>query len=153
MTQEHGLFMIFTGIEAAVLAQVLKFTGYFLKNRKIDWRLLTTTGGMPSSHSAGVVSLATFVGMVCGFDSAVFAVATTFSLVVMYDAAGLRRSAGKMAACLNKLMDDIYAHKTQMASERLKELLGHTPHEVFWGAITGVCVAYLNYRFLLNYAY
>ena len=102
------------------------------------------SGGMPSSHTAGVISLSTTVGFICGFDSIEFAIALGYSLVVMYDAAGLRRATGKIAACLNKMRDDFYANG-QMPTERLKELLGHTPFEVFAGALLGILMAYVNH--------
>ncbi len=148
MIQHLGVLMVLTGIESALIAQIIKFVGYALLKKKIDWRLLTTTGGMPSSHTAGVVALTASIAIVCGIDSVEFAISTTFSLVVMYDAAGLRRSAGKMAASLNRIMDDLYKHKDIKPAERLKELLGHTPLEVFWGAVTGCIIAYLNFTYL-----
>ncbi len=137
-----------TGIEAAIIAQILKFLGYLIVHRKVNFKLLLTTGGMPSSHSAGVVGLSTMIGFLTGFGSIEFAIATGYSLVVMYDAAGLRRSAGKMAATLNKMMDDLYEHRQTHPAERLKELLGHTPMEVFFGALLGIIIAYLNHNYL-----
>ena len=89
---------------------------------------------MPSSHSAGVMGLSTSVGLISGFSSVIFAVALGFSLVTMYDAAGVRRAAGKTAACLNRMMDDFYNHDVRAAGGKLKELLGHTPLQVFVGA-------------------
>ena len=140
--------IIVNGIEAALVAQLLKFIGHFIKTRKVDFQVLATTGGMPSSHTAGVISLSTTVGFICGFDSVEFAIALGYSLVVMYDAAGLRRSTGKIAACLNKMRDDFYANG-QMPTERLKELLGHTPLEVFVGAIVGIVVSYVMHFHVL----
>lgn len=136
--------IIITGIESALIAQLLKFFGHIIIKHKVDFQVLATTGGMPSAHTAGVVSLSTLVGLICGFDSVEFAIAIGYALVVMYDAAGLRRSTGKIAACLNKIRDDFYAQK-QMPAERLKELLGHTPLEVFFGAILGILMAYFNH--------
>ena len=141
--------IIINGIEAALVAQLLKFIGHFIKTRKIDFQVLATTGGMPSSHTAGVISLSTTVGLICGFESVEFAIAIGYSLVVMYDAAGLRRSTGKIAACLNKIRDDFYENK-QMPTDRLKELLGHTPLEVFVGALLGIFIAFVNYFYLFN---
>lgn len=138
--------VIVNGLEAAIIAQLLKFIGHAIKTGKADFRVLTTTGGMPSSHTAGVISLSASVGFICGFDSIEFAIALGYSLVVMYDAAGLRRSTGKIAACLNKICDDYYS-QGQIPVERLKELLGHTPFEVFVGAILGVLIAYVNHFF------
>ncbi len=141
--------IIINGIEAALVAQLLKFIGHFIKTRKIDFQVLATTGGMPSSHTAGVISLSTTVGLICGFESVEFAIAIGYSLVVMYDAAGLRRSTGKIAACLNKIRDDFYANG-QMPTERLKELLGHTPFEVFVGALLGIYIAFVNHVYLFQ---
>ena len=141
--------IIVNGIEAAIVAQILKFLGHLVKTRKVDFQVLATTGGMPSSHTAGVVSLSTTVGFICGFDSVEFAIAIGYALVVMYDAAGLRRSTGKIAACLNKMRDDFYANGL-MPTERLKELLGHTPFEVFAGALLGIFMAYVNHYYLFQ---
>lgn len=141
--------IIANGIEAAIIAQLLKFIGHIIKTHKVDFQVLATTGGMPSAHTAGVVALSTTVGLICGFDSVEFAIAIGYALVVMYDAAGLRRSTGKIAACLNKIRDDFYAHG-QMPTDRLKELLGHTPFEVFVGAILGSYMAYVNHMFLFQ---
>lgn len=141
--------VIINGIEAAFVAQLLKFLGHLIKTRKVDFQVLATTGGMPSSHTSGVVSLSATVGFICGFDSIEFAIAIGYALVVMYDAAGLRRSTGKIAACLNKIRDDFYANR-QMPTERLKELLGHTPFEVFVGALLGVFIAFVNHFYLFQ---
>ncbi|MBQ8887243.1 MAG: divergent PAP2 family protein [Candidatus Gastranaerophilales bacterium] len=141
--------VIVNGIEAAIVAQLLKFLGHLIKTRKVDFQVLATTGGMPSSHTAGVVSLSTTVGIICGFDSIEFAIAIGYALVVMYDAAGLRRSTGKIAACLNKIRDDFYANG-QVPNERLKELLGHTPFEVFVGALLGAYMAFMNHFYLFQ---
>lgn len=145
-----GYEAILVGMLAAMSAQLMKFIGHFLKTRKFDFRVLFTTGGMPSSHSAGVIGLSTIVGFICGFDSIEFAIAFGYSSVVMYDAAGLRRAAGKMAKTINIMKEDFYQHKTpQMTGERLKELLGHTPMEVAMGALWAVCFAYLMHYYVL----
>ncbi|MDD3236964.1 MAG: divergent PAP2 family protein [Candidatus Gastranaerophilales bacterium] len=152
MFQSASFQILFTGITSAMLAQIIKFVGYLITHRKLNFQLLATTGGMPSSHSAGMVSLATMVGFLSGFNSVDFAVATGTALVVMYDAAGLRRNAGKMAASLNKIMADYYAHRKTDPNEKLKELLGHTPFEVLIGAIFGVAMAALYYTYLFNFS-
>ncbi|MBQ4124120.1 divergent PAP2 family protein [bacterium] len=141
--------IILNGIEAAFVAQLLKFLGHILKTRKVDFQVLATTGGMPSAHTAGVIALSTTVGIICGYESIEFAIALGYSLVVMYDAAGLRRSTGKIAASLNKIRDDFYANR-QVPAERLKELLGHTPFEVFVGALLGIYIAYVNHFLLFQ---
>lgn len=146
----NGYEVIVSGLAAAFFAQVLKFFIFTIQSRKINFKIFTTTGGMPSSHSAGVMSLSTTVGLISGFDSVIFAVALGFSLVTMYDAAGVRRAAGKTAACLNKMMDDFYKHDVQSIGGKLKELLGHTPFEVIMGAIFGVFFACYLHELLLK---
>ena len=141
--------IIINGIEAAILAQLLKFIGHYIKTKDIDFQVLATTGGMPSSHTSGVIALSTTVGLICGFDSVEFAIAIGYSLVVMYDAAGLRRSTGKIAACLNKIREDFYTNKP-MPVKRLKELLEHTPFEVFVGALLGIYISFVNHFYLFQ---
>lgn len=141
--------VITIGLMAAFFAQVIKFCIFVLKSHKVNFKIFTTTGGMPSSHSAGVMGLSTAVGLIGGFSSLVFAVALGFSLVTMYDATGIRRAAGKTAACLNKMMDDFYNHDVKAVGGKLKELLGHTPLEVIVGAIFGVVFAYYAHQYLL----
>ena len=145
-----GYEALFTGISAVILAQVLKFFVHLIWKRKVDLRLFTTTGGMPSSHSAGVIGLSTTVGLICGFSSIEFAMAIGYALVVMYDAAGVRRAAGKQAACLNKIIMDIYKQELKEAGGRLKELLGHTPMQVLMGALLGVVYAYFIHTTLAS---
>ena len=95
---------------------------------------------MPSSHAASVAALSTWVGLHHGFRSTLFGVTLFFSLIVMYDAAGLRRAAGRQAAILNRLMEEHFAHP-EAGAQRLMELLGHTPLEVLVGAVLGVASA------------
>jgi hypothetical protein len=94
---------------------------------------------MPSSHAAIVMGLTTAVGKYAGVSSASFAIALIFSFVVMYDAAGLRRAAGRQAAILNRLVEDLM-HMRGVQEQRLRELLGHTPFEVVVGALLGFVV-------------
>ena len=148
--ENNGYEVIICGVASAFFAQVIKFILFTIKTRRVNFKIFSTTGGMPSSHSAGVMGLSTIVGIIQGFDSALFAVALGFSLIIMYDAAGLRRAAGKTAACLNRMMDDFYHHDMQAAGGKLKELLGHTPLEVFVGAVFGICFAYLFHWFVLG---
>lgn len=95
---------------------------------------------MPSSHSSFVTSLSTLVGIERGFQSTDFAIVCVFSLIIMYDATGVRRSVGKQAAILNQIIDDVQ-HRKPIKHEKLKELVGHTPKEVLFGAILGILVA------------
>ena len=142
-----GYEALIIGVSAVIIAQVLKFFVHLIWKRKVDLRLFTTTGGMPSSHSAGVIGLSTTVGLICGFSSIEFAMAIGYALVVMYDAAGVRRAAGKQAACLNKIIMDIYKQELKEAGGKLKELLGHTPMQVLVGALFGVVYAYYMHIF------
>lgn len=120
------------------LAQLYKFLHCLVVNRKIDFIKFVSSGGMPSSHSAISVCLATIMGMQYGFGSGIFALAVIFALVVMADAAGVRRAAGKQAALLNKLANSTREFR---AEKDLKELIGHTPVEVLAGAALGILVA------------
>jgi acid phosphatase family membrane protein YuiD len=101
--------------------------------------VLAETGGMPSSHAAIVMGLTSAIGRLNGVTSAPFAIALIFSVVVMYDAQGVRRAAGRQAAVLNRLVDDVFSLR-QFKDDRLRELLGHTPFEVLVGAALGVAV-------------
>ena len=137
-----GYEALITGISAVIIAQILKFFVHLIWKRKVDLRLFTPTGGMQSSHAAGVMGLSTTVGLICGFSSIEFAMAFGYALVVMYDAAGVRRAAGKQAACLNRIIMDIYKQELKEAGGKLKELLGHTPLQVLAGAAFGIVYSY-----------
>lgn len=134
--------ILITAIVGWFAAQIIKIIVDIFRYCKLDWRLLFATGGMPSSHSALVVSMTTATGFSQGFDSAVFAVATVFAFVVMYDAQGIRRQAGTHAYILNIIIKTIENPKIN-AEKALKELLGHTPFQVLGGAILGIIVALL----------
>lgn len=123
-----------------LVAQSLKVFLGVVRERRFNFRWFVGTGGMPSSHSAGVSSLATAIGMTQGFQSPLFAVSLIFALVTMFDAQGVRRAAGQQAEMLNTMIDDIY-WKRPIAETRLKELLGHSPVEVFVGASIGILLA------------
>ncbi len=124
---------------AWTIAQVAKVTLTSMRQRRLNLRVLAETGGMPSSHTAIVMGMTTAVGKYAGVSSAAFAIALIFSFVVMYDAAGLRRAAGRQAAILNRLVEDL-VHMRGMQEQRLRELLGHTPFEVLVGAAIGIGV-------------
>ena len=145
-----GYEVILSGMLAACFAQLIKFILFTLKTRHINFKIFTTTGGMPSAHSAGVMGLSTTVGILQGYDSYLFAACLGFSLIIMYDAAGLRRAAGKTAACLNRMMDDFYHNDMQNVGGKLKELLGHTPLEVFVGALFGIIFAYTMHIYMVS---
>lgn len=120
-------------------AQLLKTILNALQKRRLDLRRLMESGGMPSSHSALVSSLSTGVALNEGVGSTIFAVCVIFSLIVMYDAAGVRRAAGRQARILNRMVLDFYENR-ELHPERLKELIGHTPYEVLIGALLGIAV-------------
>ncbi len=127
---------------AWVIAQGTKLVTHSWVRRRLDLRVLASMGGFPSSHSAMVMALTTAIGRLNGFGSPLFGLALIFSLVVMYDAAGVRRAAGQQAAVLNRMIDDLFQGRG-IGEERLRELLGHTPVEVFAGAAVGVGVGIL----------
>ena len=120
-----------------MLVQGFKGFGYYVRHGRWNLRRFVETGGMPSSHAASVAALSTIVGLEEGFRSLLFGVTMYFSLVVMYDAAGLRRAAGRQAAILNRLIDEHFRMPGR-ETQKLMELLGHTPLEVFIGALLGV---------------
>ena len=124
---------------AWAIAQAAKVIYTSMRQRRLNLRVLAETGGMPSSHAAIVMGMTTAVGKYAGVSSAAFAIALIFSFVVMYDAAGLRRAAGRQAAILNRLVEDL-VHMRGMQEQRLRELLGHTPVEVLVGALLGIVV-------------
>lgn len=122
--------------------QLFKFITDFVINRKPNFKRLFGAGGMPSSHSAVVATLTTLIGKEYGLGSGIFAVSFIFSLIVMYDAAGVRRAAGKQATILNKLVEN-YPNSNVIVTEKLVEVLGHTPFQVLIGAVIGILVGTL----------
>lgn len=135
----HNSIFFISGFAWAI-AQILKVIINWAHTKKIDPKLLFSSGSMPSSHSAFVCSTATAIGLTDGFDSNLFALALVISLIVMYDAAGVRRAAGKQAAVINIIVENIENQGIKI-DQRLKELLGHSPIEVISGAILGIFVA------------
>ncbi len=127
---------------AWTIAQAAKLLLTSYRQRRLNLRVLAETGGMPSSHSAIVMGLTTAIGKYAGVTSAPFAIALIFTFVVMYDAAGLRRAAGRQAEVLNRLVEDL-VHMRGVQELRLRELLGHTPFEVIVGAAIGLVVGLL----------
>jgi acid phosphatase family membrane protein YuiD len=132
--------ILWTTLFALLVAHILKGTFYFVKEKKINFKRFFGAGGMPSSHSTLVAALTTAVGIQTGWDSVATAISIIFSLIVMYDSAGVRRAAGRQAATLNKIIDELF-EEGEFHQERLKELLGHTPVEVIAGATLGVVMA------------
>lgn len=131
-------------LAAWAIAQVLKVVLRSIKQRRLNLRVLAETGGMPSSHSAIVVGLTTAVGRLDGLTTSAFAISLIVSFVVMYDAQGVRRAAGRQAEVLNRLIED-FVGQHRFREERLRELLGHTPTEVLVGAVLGVGVGLIPF--------
>ena len=127
---------------ACFFAQGLKVIVDVIVHHKFNFRVFVSTGGMPSAHSALVGALATAIGQTIGWSSPEFAIACLFAVIVMYDAAGVRQAAGKQARILNQIMDEFLSHE-DLNEERLKELLGHTPFQVFVGLALGITVSWL----------
>ena len=126
-------FLLWFGI------QTFKVIYDLVTTKKFNFKRIMGAGGMPSSHSAVVVGLSTLIGKYEGVNSAIFALSFIVAFVVMYDAAGVRRAAGKQARLLNKIIDTPGLTGVEV-SERLVEVLGHTPVEVFVGALIGFIV-------------
>lgn len=139
--------VLWAALIAWTLAQVIKVPLHYALHRKVDWGLLLSSGGMPSSHSALVTGVCTGVGMQQGFDSPMFAIAGVVAMIVIYDATGVRRHAGDHARVLNLMIDELLTGHP-LAEKELKEVLGHTPREVIGGVLLGVLVTYLMLRVL-----
>ncbi|KXH79222.1 divergent PAP2 family protein [Sporosarcina sp. HYO08] len=142
-----------------LFAQFVKIPIHYLLSGKLDWKLMTSTGGMPSSHSAAVTSLTTAIAYETGLDSPLFAVSAIFAVIVMFDATGIRYQAGQQALIINQMRLDFqtfvqeakgWQHKDgQQKIKELKTLLGHKPSEVFAGALTGIIISVVIYTFLI----
>ena len=137
-----GNYMLMSAMTAWLSAQIIKiFTGVF-QNRKMSLSVLRfSTGGMPSSHAAAVVALATAAGLSQGFNSPMFAACGVLSVIVMIDASGVRYETGKQATIINKITKELFSGKVEEINTGLKELVGHTPFQVFMGFVLGIAVA------------
>jgi len=146
-------YPLWAALVAIIFAQIIKVPIRLFATKEFIPGLAFSTGGMPSSHSAAVTALATAIGIIEGVVSSVFAIACMFSVITMFDASGVRRHAGEHAAVINQLRKDIqnivagakdWNQKEEFEKrEELKELLGHQPIEVFFGALTGICIAFI----------
>jgi uncharacterized protein len=158
MSELLSNFPLWSALLAIGIAQVVKIPITYILLRKWDWKLLFSTGGMPSSHSAAVTALTTAVGFVEGFGSTFFAISVVFSIIIMFDAAGVRRHAGTHAAVLNLLVEDfnqlidelktMHIKPRNETAKKLKELLGHQPSEVLVGAWLGIIQSIIIYYLL-----
>jgi uncharacterized protein len=134
--------VLLVALASCFMAQGLKLVIELVQHQKLNFRVLVETGGMPSAHSALVAALATGIGQLKGWASTDFAIAAIFAFIVMYDAAGVRRAAGKQARVLNQIIDEFFQDEPHFSEDRLKELLGHTPVQVIAGSILGILIAW-----------
>ena len=142
-----------------IFAQFVKIPIKFMITRKLDWKLFTSTGGMPSSHSAAVTSLTTAIAFETGVDSPLFAVSAIFAVIVMFDASGVRFQAGQQALIINQMRLDFQTFVQEAKGwqnkdeeqkiKELKTLLGHKPSEVFAGAVTGIIISVVIYTYIV----
>jgi uncharacterized protein len=135
-------------IEALVawsIAQIVKVPLEYLQTRRWNWSLLLQAGGMPSSHSALVAALGVGIGLHTGFDTPLFAIAFVLCMIVIYDATGIRRQAGKHAEIINTMIQDL-VEGHPLREEQLREVLGHTPLEALAGTLLGIFVALFGWK-------
>ena len=139
--------LLWCAIAAWFVAQALKIPTYWLVEKELDWKRFFGSGGMPSSHSAFVTSLALMVGATEGFDTAAFAIAVVLAAIVMYDASGVRHETGVQGQVLNEILQKVFVDGEPITDVELKELVGHTKVEVAGGFLVGVLTA-LGFIFL-----
>jgi acid phosphatase family membrane protein YuiD len=140
-------FPIRSALLTVALTQAFKVIFYYYRDRKINFKHLVSAGGMPSSHAAMVMSLSTSIAYEYGLSSPIFALTLIFSLIIMYDAAGVRRAVERQARVLNRILSDL-VETGKVAPHRLQEFLGHTPFEVLIGAILGIVITIILKRML-----
>jgi uncharacterized protein len=136
--------ILWTTIAAWAIAQLVKPPLEYLETRRWIWGLWFSSGGMPSSHSALVCSAMLSVGLFNGFGTPAFALAVALAMVVVYDAAGVRREAGKHAERINILIEELFSGQP-ISEKQLKEVIGHTPTEVIAGVLLGIATALFSY--------
>ena len=138
---------LLTAIAAWLMAQLLKPPLEYLRKGKWKWGYLLSAGGMPSSHSSLMVGATMGIGLHQGFDSAVFALSIAMTMIVIYDAAGVRREAGRHAEKINILIEELLAGHP-ISDKQLREVLGHTPMEVLGGICLGIVVSLLYWKYI-----
>lgn len=136
---------LITALISWFIAQLIKVILTLITSKKFDFTRFVGSGGMPSSHSSFITALTTSIGFLKGFQTPEFAICACLALVVMYDAAGVRRSAGEQAKILNKIIAEWGHENIKDTGKKLKELLGHSPIEVIAGAILGIAVGIIHY--------
>ena|SRR4030065_435745 len=126
------------------IAQIIKVPVEYLQTRRWNWALLAQAGGMPSSHTALMVGITHGIGLSAGYNSPLFALAFALSMIVIYDATGIRRQAGRHAELINAMINDLAAGNP-LKEEQLREVLGHTPLESLGGILLGLVVAQITW--------
>ena len=139
-----GNYALWIALCAWFVAQILKIIIELLRKRRLNFGLIMSSGGMPSSHSSFVTAVTTVIGLREGFDSPLFALGAIVSMIVMYDASGVRRAAGNQAKVINDILAS-FENSGIKLDKKLKEVLGHTPVEVAAGGILGIVIALLLY--------
>ncbi|MFA6173935.1 MAG: divergent PAP2 family protein [Kiritimatiellales bacterium] len=137
---------LWAGVAGWLVAQTTKMIICLVQSRRLNFRYLVSTGGMPSAHSAMACAVATAIGMTEGFSSPLFTLGFCFAAVIMFDAQTVRAAAGKQARLLNQIVDELFKEH-HLSEVKLKELLGHTRLEVFFGMLTGILSALALLRF------
>ena len=135
-------YILLSGLIAWSIAQSVKIPLEYIQTKRWNWALLFRAGGMPSSHSALVTAVAHSIGLFLGFDQALFGLAATLAIIVVYDATGIRRQAGKHAEMINAMINDLTSGHP-LKGEQLREVLGHTPMEALAGVLLGLVIAYI----------
>ena len=138
--------ILWIGVLSWFVAQATKVVLTLIVEKRLDWSRMTGLGGMPSSHTSVVVSVTVAVGIRMGFNSAMFAISAAMALITMTDAMGVRRQAGKQAQVLNRVVQELVENGGDLPEETLKELLGHTPLQVFVGGVLGLIIAIIAAR-------
>jgi acid phosphatase family membrane protein YuiD len=137
-------YVLIAALIAWGIAQVVKVPIEYLQTHKWNWSLFIQAGGMPSSHSALIIAVTHGIGLSTGFDTPLFALAFALSMIVIYDATGIRRQAGKHAELINAMINDL-ASGHPLKGEQLREVLGHTPLQVLAGIALGLIVAQVTW--------
>lgn len=132
--------VVVAAVLAWVIGQFLKFPLDYMLNKRWNWGIMFSAGGLPSSHSSLVTAVTLTIGLQDGFDSSIFALSAALAMIVIYDAAGVRRQAGIHAARINEIMKNFF-ESGQFPEKELKEMLGHTPFEVITGIMLGIIIA------------
>ncbi len=135
-----GNFVLDVALVSWFAAQTLKIATHYCKTRQLRLRLFFSSGGMPSSHTSTVIGATTAIGRICGTASPEFAIMLIVSVIVMYDATGVRRETGRQSVVLNYIMDHWRETPPEIFQRDLKELVGHTPLEVLAGMILGLAI-------------